>query len=106
VLISVIDNGTGMPRELDAAPFEPAQRRRAHSAGAGLGLSISKGIVEAHGGRIELHRLARGTCFRISLPVEAAERPTADSDGKDADHGADGSAVVAISSQNGFGQDD
>jgi signal transduction histidine kinase/ABC-type multidrug transport system ATPase subunit len=106
VLISVIDNGTGMPRELDTAPFEPAQRRRAPSTGAGLGLSISKGIVEAHGGRIELHRLARGTCFRISLPVEAAERPAADSDGKDAGHGADGSAVVAISSQNGFGHDD
>ena len=107
VLISVTDNGAGMPRELDAPPFESAQRRRAPSAGAGLGLSISKGIVEAHGGRIELHRLARGTRFRIALPVEAADRPAGDSDGKDAGHSGDGSAVVAISSsQNGFGHDD
>jgi signal transduction histidine kinase len=75
VMISVIDNGAGMPGDLVAAPFEPAQRRRGSSSGAGLGLSIAKGIVEAHGGRIELHRQPRGTCFRICLPVEAAPTP-------------------------------
>ena len=41
------------------------------SAGAGLGLSIAKGIVQAHGGRIELTPLPRGTCFSVYLPVEA-----------------------------------
>jgi hypothetical protein len=41
------------------------------SAGAGLGLSIAKGIVQAHGGRIELAPLPKGTCFRVYLPVEA-----------------------------------
>jgi hypothetical protein len=41
------------------------------SAGAGLGLSIAKGIVQAHGGRIELAPLPKGTCFRVCLPVEA-----------------------------------
>ena len=71
VVINVTDDGAGMPEELTAAPFEPARRRRDRSAGAGLGLSIAKGIVEAHGGRIELQRLPRGTCFRVRLPVEA-----------------------------------
>jgi len=71
VVISVTDNGVGMPDEVAVASFEPTRRRRARSAGAGLGLSIAKGIVEAHGGRMELQCLRPGTCFRVHLPVEA-----------------------------------
>jgi signal transduction histidine kinase/ABC-type multidrug transport system ATPase subunit len=88
VVISVLDDGIGVPPELVAAPFEPARRPRAvpgngngngqghgnghrKSAGAGLGLSIAKGIVQAHGGRIELTPLPKGTCFKVYLPVEA-----------------------------------
>jgi signal transduction histidine kinase len=41
------------------------------SAGAGLGLSIAKGIVQAHGGRLELIARPKGTCFSVHLPVEA-----------------------------------
>ena len=41
------------------------------NAGAGLGLSIAKGIVQAHGGRLELTALPKGTCFSVYLPVEA-----------------------------------
>ena len=103
VMVSVIDNGIGMPGELPSAPFEPAQRRRAPSAGAGLGLSIAKGIVEAHGGRIELHRLARGTSFRICLPVEAVDRPAGETDARDGGHAL---VTGATRSSNGFGQDD
>jgi signal transduction histidine kinase/ABC-type cobalamin/Fe3+-siderophores transport system ATPase subunit len=95
VVISVLDDGLGVPPELAAAPFEPARRPRPRavpgngngnghgnghrkSAGAGLGLSIAKGIVQAHGGRIELTPLPKGTCFKVYLPVEAevdAARP-------------------------------
>jgi signal transduction histidine kinase/ABC-type multidrug transport system ATPase subunit len=75
VMVSVTDDGRGMPPELAAAPFEPARRPRASagsSGGAGLGLSIAKGIVQAHGGRMELSSSpARGTCFSVYLPVEA-----------------------------------
>jgi len=91
MIISVLDDGLGMPPELAAAPFEPARRPRQaatavtvttaangraagsgrKSAGAGLGLSIAKGIVQAHGGRLELAAQPKGTCFRVYLPVEA-----------------------------------
>src|SRR5579862_4256323 len=70
-----------MPPELAAAPFEPprplpgtgSSNGDGHrkSAGTGLGLSIAKGIVQAHGGRIELIPLPKGTCFQVYLPVEA-----------------------------------
>ena len=87
VVISVRDDGVGMPPELAAAPFEPARRPpdngqdhgsngsagngHRKSAGTGLGLSIAKGIVQAHGGRIELTPLPKGTCFQVYLPIEA-----------------------------------
>jgi signal transduction histidine kinase/ABC-type multidrug transport system ATPase subunit len=77
VVISVADDGVGLPAELAAAPFEPARRRRASTSGAGLGLSIARGIVTAHDGQVELASPARGACFRIRLPVEAPAVPVA-----------------------------
>jgi signal transduction histidine kinase/ABC-type multidrug transport system ATPase subunit len=74
VEIAVADDGTGLSADLTRAPFEPARRRRGPTSGAGLGLSIARGIVDAHGGRIELVPQPRGTCFRIWLPIEADVR--------------------------------
>ena len=71
VEVTVADDGTGLTPDMARAPFEPARRRRGPTTGAGLGLSIAKGIVAAHGGRIELVDQPRGTCFRICLPIEA-----------------------------------
>jgi len=85
VVISVIDDGTGMPAELAAAAFDVPLTRRAPSAGAGLGLSIAKAIVEAHGGTITLRRMDRGTCFRICLPVEATDRADTETDQRGGD---------------------
>ncbi len=95
VMISVTDDGVGMPADLAAAPFEPNRRRRARNAWGGLGLSIAKGIVDAHGGRIELQCLPKGTCFRVHLPVEAAERFGRDVDQKQGGGRANG-AVLAV----------
>jgi signal transduction histidine kinase/ABC-type multidrug transport system ATPase subunit len=74
VLVSVADDGAGMPAEVALAPFEP-MRRRTPTAGAGIGLSIARGIVVAHSGRIELEQPGTGTCFRIYLPVEMPAGP-------------------------------
>src|SRR5260221_3716208 len=50
VVVTVTDDGIGLPPEVAAAPFEPRRRSRARTAGARLGLSIARGIVAAHGG--------------------------------------------------------
>jgi signal transduction histidine kinase/ABC-type multidrug transport system ATPase subunit len=70
ISVSVLDDGVGMPSEIASASFEPMRRRRTPTAGAGLGLAIAKGIIEAHGGRIELEQPGKGTRFRIHLPIE------------------------------------
>jgi signal transduction histidine kinase/ABC-type multidrug transport system ATPase subunit len=78
VAVTVSDDGAGMPADVAAAPFEPMRRRRAPTAGAGLGLSIARGIVAAHGGRLELERPPRGTAFRVWLPIEVPAGPSSD----------------------------
>jgi signal transduction histidine kinase/ABC-type multidrug transport system ATPase subunit len=71
VEIIVSDDGAGFPSELAAAPFESARRERTRGSGAGLGLSISRGIIDEHGGHIELIPALVGTSFRVRVPVEA-----------------------------------
>jgi signal transduction histidine kinase len=67
----VADDGAGFPQELRPAPFDSARRERTRRSGAGLGLSISRGIIEAHGGSIRLLDGDRGTAWSIRLPIEA-----------------------------------
>ena len=67
----VSDTGAGLPPELQRSPFDSTRRHRSATAGAGLGLSITRGIVAAHGGHIELLDTNVGATFRILLPLEA-----------------------------------
>ena len=72
VLVSVEDSGTGVPEEMAAAIFEKFLRGEPESArpGVGLGLSICRAIVEAHGGRIWMqNRNEGGASFVFSLPM-------------------------------------
>lgn len=71
-LISVSDNGPGVPPELLARLGEPFLTTKAE--GTGLGLSISRQIVEAHGGKLEASsRPGEGTSFTIRLPIDSKE---------------------------------
>lgn len=74
VLFSISDTGPGIPKEHLLDIFSPYwQAKRAERLGAGLGLPIAKGIVEAHGGRIWVaSEPGRGTDFYFTLPVDAS----------------------------------
>jgi signal transduction histidine kinase/ABC-type multidrug transport system ATPase subunit len=98
VQISVVDDGSGFPAGLAPAPFESARRQRSPSAGAGLGLSIARGIVEAHGGRIELVPSSVGTTFRIRLLVEAHAGTGPGSDPQEPAADEPAGALVAVGS--------
>lgn len=69
--VSVRDTGAGMSEADLGKIFEPYwQAQRTASLGAGLGLKIAKGIVEAHGGRIRVESaLGQGTSFFFTLPA-------------------------------------
>jgi len=70
VTVRVSDDGEGVPEDLLAGPVGAARSRRRPSSGAGLGLSIARGIVEAHGGRLCLAPREVGACFEVTLPTE------------------------------------
>jgi signal transduction histidine kinase/ABC-type multidrug transport system ATPase subunit len=87
VTITVTDEGVGLPAEVAAAPFEPHRvRNMARTAGAGLGLSIARGIVSAHGGMLEVQPAPAGASLAVRLPVEAGEVPPVHA-GQDASSG-------------------
>lgn len=67
---SVVDTGCGISAEELPLVFEAYRRStRSRAGGVGLGLSISKGIVESHGGKMEVEsQLGKGTTFFIRLP--------------------------------------
>lgn len=76
VLFSVTDTGAGIPPEDQEKLFDPFwQAKRTARLGTGLGLPISKAIVEAHGGRIWVESaVGEGTTFRFTLPAASESR--------------------------------
>jgi two-component system NtrC family sensor kinase len=70
VVIEFQDSGVGIPRSELVKIFEPFYTTKPQGRGTGLGLSISYGIIEQHGGRIEVESVpGRGSTFRVFLPV-------------------------------------
>ncbi len=74
VLITVADEGKGIAPEHISSIFRPFFTTKGH--GTGLGLSLAKRTVEAHGGTIEVSsEVGKGTRFAISLPTERTPKP-------------------------------
>lgn len=68
--VSVIDNGPGIPKERQTSIFEPFQTSKG-VRGTGLGLAVTKRVVEDHGGRILLEsQEGKGSTFHIVLPAD------------------------------------
>ncbi len=70
-VISIRDTGRGIPPELRKHIFEPFFTTKDVGKGAGLGLSVSYGIIQQHQGRVEVEsEPGKGSTFIITLPVE------------------------------------
>jgi two-component system NtrC family sensor kinase len=69
-LITVRDDGAGIPPEILPKVFEPFVTTKEHNHGTGLGLAVSRSIIQRHSGTINLQsELGRGTTVTITLPV-------------------------------------
>jgi PAS domain S-box-containing protein len=79
IAVSVCDTGSGIPAEYLPHIFDKfVQVPDAPTGGAGLGLTISKSVVEAHGGQISVQsEVGRGTTFTFTLPLEEGLSETA-----------------------------
>jgi two-component system NtrC family sensor kinase len=88
--INVRDDGAGIAPDVLPQIFEPFVTTKENGHGVGLGLAISRGIMERHKGRIEVEsELGRGTTFTVTLPAQASEDlPAAIGDGVAAKSGA------------------
>src|SRR5439155_21916941 len=71
VVIKIADDGPGIPTDVLPRIFDPFFTTKEVGKGSGLGLSIVHGIVERHGGRIDVDSaLGRGTIFTVTLPQD------------------------------------
>jgi signal transduction histidine kinase len=70
VLITIADNGCGMPEEIKARLFEPFFTTKGVERGTGLGMGICRGIIDDHQGRIEFSsQPGVGTTVTVALPI-------------------------------------
>ncbi len=70
VTVAFKDSGPGMDEEVARRVFEPFFTTKPRGRGTGLGLAISHGIIQQHGGRVELKtRAGQGCTFRIIFPA-------------------------------------
>lgn len=79
VFVEIIDNGPGVSADIAGRIFEPFFTTKPVNQGTGLGLSVSLGIAEAHGGTLKVEASENGACFVLTLPSadERREQGTA-----------------------------
>jgi two-component system nitrogen regulation sensor histidine kinase GlnL len=65
--VSIQDNGTGIPEDLQPHLFDPFVSTKRN--GTGLGLALVAKIIGDHGGVIDFETLPRRTIFKVSLPM-------------------------------------
>jgi two-component system NtrC family sensor kinase len=88
LITTIEDTGVGIPEENLGRIFDPFFTTKNQDlngvAGTGLGLSVSYGIIQNHGGQIKVRsELNRGTAFTVELPVASLMRTVEDAKGVD-----------------------
>jgi signal transduction histidine kinase/CheY-like chemotaxis protein len=73
VVADIIDTGPGIPDDVRDRIFEPFFTTKPVGAGTGIGLSVCRGIVLAHGGTIDVTSGPEGTTFRLRLPIDTSQ---------------------------------
>jgi signal transduction histidine kinase len=85
-ICDVIDNGPGVAPEMRARLFQPFASARPEGGGTGLGLAVSRELIRAAGGELQLLETGEGgTAFRLTLPL-AASAPTTPDEGTGVAH--------------------
>ena len=73
VAVEVVDNGPGIPREVQGRIFEPFFTTKEVGAGVGLGLDVVRRVVAGHGGEVSVESQPGETRFKVTLPVSSTE---------------------------------
>ena len=77
VAIAVSDTGTGIPHDARVRIFDLGVRLDAEATGSGIGLTLSRAIVHAHGGALDLESVpSKGSTFTIVLPLRPVQPAT------------------------------
>ncbi len=70
LIVEIVDNGVGIPKDVQSRMFEPFFTTKAVGSGTGLGLMISNRIIaDRHGGEIEFESKPGETRFKVRLPM-------------------------------------
>jgi signal transduction histidine kinase len=69
VIVRMVDDGPGIPADIQGRIFDPFFTTKPVGQGTGLGLDISRRIVQRHDGQIELDSRPGRTEFKVTLPV-------------------------------------
>jgi signal transduction histidine kinase len=73
VVVEVVDDGHGIPREAQVHVFEPFYTTKDIGAGTGLGLDIVRRIITGHGGEVFVQSEPGETCFTVRLPLDTTQ---------------------------------
>ena len=93
IVVRIADNGPGIPEEVMGKLFVPFFTTR--KSGSGLGLAVTRRIVENHGGEIDVEsEIGKGTAFEVRIPIVRSSQETEHSirygESKEDDQGRDG----------------
>jgi PAS domain S-box-containing protein len=97
VVLEVADDGPGMPPAVLQRVFEPFFTTKEVGSGTGLGLSTSIGIIERHGGTIDVHsEPGRGTTVAVTLPTAPRETSAPAEAPEQAGAAGEGATVLVV----------